>query len=87
MVWAKNHHCCLLDLEGYRADVANTDPMYNIYKYKGEYTPTSAIRVAEHYFVVNSIFDRPAQLRESIRKIGRITISIWKKIMTYGDRS
>ena len=67
MRWARDQGCTWLDVEGYRADVVEGDPRYNIYVYKGEFHPAPAVRISEHYFTVNSLRAAPAQVRKTIR--------------------
>jgi lipid II:glycine glycyltransferase (peptidoglycan interpeptide bridge formation enzyme) len=57
MIWAKEQGCRHLDLEGYRDGLDETDPMYNVYKYKGEFNPRPARRFGEHSLVSNSLLN------------------------------
>lgn len=62
MKWAKGKGCSQLDLEGYHANIPKSDSHYFIYKYKGEFSPQEVSRVAEHYNVINPIYDFPGDI-------------------------
>ncbi|MEH6525469.1 MAG: peptidoglycan bridge formation glycyltransferase FemA/FemB family protein [Sneathiella sp.] len=62
MKWAKDSGCSQFDLEGYNANISKGDSRYFIYKYKGEFSPQEISRVAEHYIVINPIYDFPGDI-------------------------
>jgi len=53
MCWAKDKGCKNFDVEGYVEDVDKSNPMYNIYKYKREFSPKGVYRINEYIFVIS----------------------------------
>jgi hypothetical protein len=71
MRWAQARGCRTLDVEGWRADAADDDPKYNIYKYKSEFSPTPVRRIAERSRSVNRMVDVSGNLLGDLRTFAR----------------
>jgi lipid II:glycine glycyltransferase (peptidoglycan interpeptide bridge formation enzyme) len=71
MKWAKEKGCTLFDVEGYNAAILKDDPKYFIYKYKGEFSPQEISRIAEHYYVMNPLYNFPGYIKPKSKEFFR----------------
>lgn len=67
MIWARARGCRALDVEGWRADAAEGDPRFGIYKYKSEFAPEPVLRIAEHALSRNALVGATGNLRGDLR--------------------
>lgn len=85
MAWAKTAGCRWLDVEGYRHGADREDPKYNIYKYKSEFTPVPAIRVAERAIRPSPLVDMIANAPDNGRRLVRRLVGGMKAYKVFSN--
>jgi hypothetical protein len=75
MLWARERGCTALDVEGWRNTTDHDDKMYNIHKYKAEFSPAPVQRISERSRYISRLADMTGslglQLRASVRRLKR----------------
>jgi hypothetical protein len=75
MIWAHDHGCKLLDVEGWQHDTKVGDSKFNIYKYKAEFGPEPVRRIAEHVrsgsVLIGATGNVAGDLQQGLRRLRR----------------
>ncbi len=79
MTWAKEKGCITLDVEGWRDSSTLHDKKHNIYKYKGEFSPTPVLRAPEYIKPVNWLAYAVVQGDQRVKQLAKSIIPVKKK--------